>query len=122
MILHTRRKKPNKYGAQKTTMYGHTFDSRREAEYCLDLLELKRRGIVIDVELQPSYELLEGFTDATGKKQRPIRYTADFLVTYADGRCEVIEVKGVRTRDYQLRKKLFLHMMRDTDIIFREVR
>lgn len=34
----------------------------------------------------------------------------------------MIEVKGVRTRDYLLRKKLFLHMMRDTDVVFREVR
>ena len=43
-------------------------------------------------------------------------------MTYADGHSEVIEVKGVRTRDYLLRKKLFLHMMRKKDIIFREVR
>ena len=122
MILHTRRKAGNKYGARKTTVYGHTFDSKREAEYYLELLDLKRRGVVIDIKLQPSYELLEGFTDATGKRQRPIKYTPDFLVRYADGHTEVVEVKGMRTRDYQLRKKLFLHMMRDTDIIFREVR
>lgn len=43
-------------------------------------------------------------------------------MTFADGHSEVIEVKGVRTRDYLLRKKLFLYAMRDTDIIFREVR
>ena len=54
--------------------------------------------------------------------RRSITYTADFFVTYADGRSEVIEGKGMRTRDYLLRKKLFLHMMRDTDIVFREVR
>lgn len=121
MILHTRRK-PNKYGAKKTTVYGRTFDSKREAEYYLELLDLKRRGEVVSITLQPSFELLAGFRDNTGKKQRPITYTADFFVTYADGRSEVIEVKGVRTRDYLLRKKLFLHMMRETDIIFREVR
>jgi len=68
------------------------------------------------------HTLLEGFRDNQGNKQRAITYTADFFVTYADGRHEVIEVKGMRTRDYLLRKKLFLHMMRDTDIIFREVR
>ena len=53
--------------------------------------------------------------------QNPITYTADFLVEYDDGRREVIEVKGVRTRDYLLRKKLFLYAMRKKDIIFREV-
>lgn len=121
MILHTRRKKLNKYGARKTTMCGHTFDSRREAEYYLELLELKRRGEVVSITLQPSYELLEGFTDNTGKRQRPIKYTPDFLVTYADGHTEVVEVKGMKTRDYMLRKKLFLHKMRETSVMFREV-
>lgn len=111
----------NKYNARKTTVCGHMFDSRREAEYYLELLELKRRGIVTDIRLQPSYELLEGFTDAMGKKQRPIKYTADFLVRYADGHSEVVEVKGMKTRDYVLRKKLFLHMMRETSVMFREV-
>lgn len=121
MILHTRRKKPNKYGARKTMMCGRTFDSKREAEYYLELLDLKRRGIVTDIRLQPSYTLLEGFTDATGKKQRPIKYTPDFLVRYADGHTEVVEVKGMKTRDYMLRKKLFLHKMRESSVIFREV-
>ena len=92
MILHTRGK-PNKYNAR-----------------------------IKHLECQPTYTLLEGSRDNQGNKQRAITYTADFFVTYADGRHEVIEVKGVRTRDYVLRKKLFLHMMRETDIIFREVR
>lgn len=121
-ILHTQRKKANKYNARKTTVCGHTFDSKREAEIYLDLLSRKQHGEIIRIGLQPSYTLLEGFRDNQGNKQRAITYTADFFVTYADGRNEVIEVKGMRTRDYMLRKKLFLHMMRDTDIIFREVR
>lgn len=112
----------NKYNAHKTTVCGHTFDSRREAEIYLDLLSRKQAGEVLRIELQPQYTLLEGFRDNQGNKQRAITYTADFFVTYADGRNEVIEVKGVRTRDYVLRKKMFLHMMRDTDIIFREVK
>jgi hypothetical protein len=121
-ILHTQRKKANKYNARKKTVCGHTFDSRREAEIYLDLLSRKQHGEIIRIGLQPSYTLLEGFRDNTGKNQKPITYTADFFVTYADGHSEVIEVKGVRTRDYILRKKLFLHMMRETDIVFREVR
>ena len=121
-ILRTQRKKQNKYNARKTVMCGHVFDSKREAEIYLDLLSRKQHGEIIRIGLQPSYTLLAGFKDNQGNKQRAITYTADFFVTYADGRNEVIEVKGVRTRDYQLRKKLFLHMMRETDIIFREVR
>ena len=121
-LLRTQRKKPNKYHARKTTVCGRTFDSRREAEVYLELLAQKQAGEIVRIGFQPSYTLLAGFVDNTGKKQRPITYTADFFVTYDDGRSEVIEVKGVRTRDYLLRKKLFLHMMRDTDIVFREVR
>lgn len=120
-LVHTQRKKANKYNARKTTVCGHTFDSKREAEIYLDLLSRKQAGEIVRIGFQPSYTLLAGFKDNTGKNRKPITYTADFFVTYADGRNEVIEVKGVRTRDYLLRKKLFLHMMRETDIKFREV-
>ena len=122
MIMDTPRRKPNKYHARKTTVCGRTFDSRREAEVYLELLAQKQAGEIVRIGFQPSYTLLAGFKDNTGKKQKPITYTADFFVTFADGHSEVIEVKGVKTRDYQLRKKLFLHMMRETDIIFREVK
>ena len=122
MILHTPRRKANKYHARKTTVYRRTFDSKREAEVYLELLAQQQAGEIVRIGFQPSYTLLAGFKDNTGKNQKPITYTADFFVTYADGHSEVIEVKGVRTRDYLLRKKLFLYMMRDTDIIFREVR
>ena len=121
-LLRTQHRKPNKYNARKTTVCGRTFDSKREAEVYLELLAQKQAGGIVRIDFQPSYTLLAGVVDNTGKNQKPITYTADFFVTYADGHSEVIEVKGVRTRDYLLRKKLFLHMMRDTDIIFREVR
>ena len=114
--------KENKYHARKTTVYGITFDSKREAEYYLILREKQRLGEIKSIDLQPTYTLLDGFRDNTGKEQKPITYTADFLVEYDDGRREVIEVKGVRTRDYLLRKKLFLYKMRDENIIFREVK
>ena len=94
-LLRVQSRKKNKYNARKTVMCGHTFDSKREAEIYLDLLSRKQHGEIVRIRLQPSY---------------------------ADGRHEVIEVKGMRTRDYLLRKKLFLHMMRETDIVFREVR
>lgn len=112
----------NKYNARKTVMCGHEFDSKREAEVYLELLAQKQAGKIVRIGFQPSYTLLAGFKDNTGKNQKPITYTADFFVTFADGHSEVIEVKGVRTRDYLLRKKLFLYKMRKENIIFREVR
>ena len=121
-LLRTQRRKKNKYNARKTVMCGHEFDSKREAEVYLELLAQKQAGEIVRIGFQPSYTLLEGFRDNQGKQQKPITYTPDFLVEYDDGRREVIEVKGVKTRDYLLRKKLFLYMMRKTDIVFREVR
>ena len=121
-LLRVQSRKKNKYNARKTVMCGRTFDSKREAEVYLELLAQKQAGEIVRIGFQPSYTLLAGFKDNTGKNQKPITYTADFFVTYADGHSEVIEVKGMRTRDYLLRKKLFLHMMRETDIVFREVR
>ena len=121
-LLRAQGKKPNKYNARKTTVQGHEFDSKREAEYYLELLADKQAGKVVRIGFQPSYTLLEAFTDNMGKRQKPITYTADFFVTYADGHAEVVEVKGVRTRDYLLRKKLFLYKMRDENIVFREVK
>ena len=121
-LVRVQSRKKNKYNARKTTVYGRTFDSKRESEWYMMLREKHRLGKIKHFECQPTYTLLEGFRDNQGKPQKPITYTPDFLVEYDDGRREVIEVKGVRTRDYQLRKKLFLHMMKDTDIVFREVK
>ena len=121
-LVRVQSRKKNKYHARKTTVCGRTFDSKREAEWYMMLREKQRLGKIKHIECQPTYTLLEGFRDNQGKPQKPISYTPDFLVEYDDGRREVIEVKGVKTRDYLLRKKLFLYMMRKTDIVFREVR
>ena len=121
-LVRAQNRKKNKYNARKTVMCGHTFDSKREADYYLELLARKQAGEIVRIGFQPSYTLLAGFKDNMGKNQKPITYTADFFATYADGHSEVIEVKGVRTRDYLLRKKLFLYKMRKENIIFREVR
>ena len=44
---------------------------------------------------------------------------ADFVVTYSDGHVEVIDVKGVRTDVYKLKRKMLL--FKYPDLIFREV-
>lgn len=98
----------NKYSAKKTTIDGITFHSKAEAEYYAALKLLKRVGEVKDFTLQPRYTLLEAYSHPiTGKKVQGIEYVADFLVTYADGRTEVVDVKGVKTEAYKIKKKLF---------------
>jgi len=110
----------NKYGAKTTVIDGHEFPSRREAEYYLIYKSMLQHGEIKDLQLQPRFELIPAYTTSTGKKVRPCHYTADFLLIYPDGRKRVIEVKGYRTRDYQLRRKMFEYEYREYE--FEEVR
>ena len=96
----------NKYGNKKVEVDGITFDSALEARYYKHLKLLKEQGIVKDFELQPKFVLLDKFKK-NGKTYRAITYNADFKVEYADGRVEVIDVKGMVTQQFELRRKLF---------------
>lgn len=77
------------------------FDSIREAEVARDFELEKRAGIIKEIEYQPAFELLP----------RPNRvvYVADFRITYADGRVEVVDVKGFETAVFKLKKKMLRH-------------
>lgn len=110
--------KRHKYNAQKTVVDGIAFDSTREAEYYCELKIRVAAGEVKSFELQPEFILQEGFIHQ-GKKHRPIFYRADFRIHYPDGREEIIDVKGHKTKEYQLKKKMLL--ARYPDINFREV-
>jgi hypothetical protein len=110
----------NKYGAKKIEIDGHVFPSKREAEYYLTYRDMLARGEIINLELQPRFILIPAYTNHAGKKVRPCHYTADFLLTYPDGTQKVVEVKGFRTRDYLLRRKLFEWQYRE--YAFEEVR
>jgi hypothetical protein len=95
-------KKPSKYRAQKTKVDGITFDSKGEADYYCQLKLLQRAGEVTDIKLQPRYPILDA-----SERGKGIDYVADFLVTYADGRQEIIDFKGVKTAVYRMKKKMF---------------
>lgn len=98
----------NKYGARKTIVDGIQFDSRREADYYCELKLLKLAGQIKDFILQPEFVLQEAFTDQDEQKHQAIKYRADFQITHLGGIAEVVDVKGVKTKDYLLKKKLFL--------------
>lgn len=110
----------SKYGAHKTEVDGIIFDSRKEARYYNDLKLLQRGKVVVSFERQVSYVLQESFRHKSCKRKvMPIVYIADFVVHYSDGHTEVVDVKGYRTPEYLLKKKLLLY--RYPDIDFREV-
>ena len=109
----------NKYGAQSREIDDHEFPSKKEASYYLLYKDMLKHGEIVKLELQPKFTLIPSFKGRDGKTERSVCYTADFLLTYPGGRKVVIEVKGYRTRDYQLRRKMFEYKYRDYE--FREV-
>lgn len=100
-------KRKNKYNAQKTVIDGKTFASKFEAEYYAKLLLLKKAGEITEIECQKPFTLQEGFI-YEGKRFTAIKYYADFVVTYKNGKVEVIDTKGHKTSVYNIKKKLLL--------------
>lgn len=97
-----------KYGNRKTTVDGVTFDSKAEAARYMALQLLERGGVITALSLQPEFLIADGFT-YNGKRERAIKYVADFK--YLDVQTDewVIEdVKGTRTEVYKIKRKLFL--------------
>ncbi|KQS79058.1 hypothetical protein ASG25_10760 [Rhizobium sp. Leaf384] len=92
--------KRSKYNAQRTLIDGICFDSKAEAAYYAELKIRARAGEVSDVEMQRPYELcVGGHLIAT--------YKADFVFwDHQAKRRRVIDVKGVETTVFKLKRKL----------------
>lgn len=96
----------NKYHAQKTELDGITFDSRKEANRYALLKQQERFGLIKDLQRQVPFELQPAYTDNQGKKIRAITYVADFVYN-EDGEMVVEDTKGFKTKEYQIKRKLF---------------
>jgi hypothetical protein len=107
-----------KYHSKKVEFDGIVFDSKKELAKYKELTILALSGYVKLIELQPEFTLLEGFTDKQGVRHRPIKYRADFRVIWNDGREEIIDTKGYKTKEYLIKKKLLLSKY--PDINFKE--
>lgn len=100
---------------------GQVFDSKREMARYTDLKLLEAAGRISGLRRQVKYELIPAQKDLkTGKViERPVTYKADFVYTDAATGCEVVEdAKGVRTKEYVIKRKL---MLQKYDIQVREV-
>lgn len=104
----------SKYSAKKTVRCGIKFDSKMEAEYYDQLLLLQRGGVITDLKLQPSFTLLESFKK-DGRTVRGVKYKADFMFT-EHGRTVVVDVKGVKTKDFIIKAKFFMSMYPDYEL------
>ena len=111
----------SKYGNKKTIVRGIPFDSRAEGARYQELKLLEKAGEIRDLQLQPKFELIP-----KQPGERAVTYTADFMYEEKAPaewvliwRTIVEDVKGVKTKDYVIRRKLF--KFRFPGIEFREV-
>lgn len=108
-------KKRSKYGNRKVVRDGIKFDSEREAARFTELKVLRAMGRIRDLRLQVNFTLVEGYKTIEGKRIKPMVYRADFVYERAtEPDCngtvhwlrEIEDVKGMKTKDYLLKKKL----------------
>jgi len=100
--------KPSKYRAQKVTIDGITFDSKKEGARYQQLLMMQRAGKIHNLELQPSFELAPAVTIA-GKTKRALIYRADFA--YTENGVEIVEdCKGMLTDVYKIKRHILKHV------------
>lgn len=95
----------SKYKAVKTAGY----DSKREAARAQELRLLQRAGKVFNLQEQVEFELIP-----KQEGERATKYRADF-VYFTDHSLRpefmvVEDVKGVKTREYVIKRKLMLHI------------
>lgn len=97
-----------KYKNKKTTVNGMTFDSKKEANRYIVLSALERKGVIYDLKTQVPFELLPALKDNGKVIERAVIYKADFTY-WKDGEYIVEDTKGVKTRDYIIKRKLMLY-------------
>lgn len=117
-----------KYHNKKVTVNGIAFDSRKEARRYTELCLAVRAGKISDLKTQVEYELipaqyeeiptgeiyLRGEKKGELKKKRvcvekAVKYVADFVYT-VHGKTVVEDTKGMRTKDYIIKRKLMLYV------------
>ena len=114
----------SKYHNKITYVDGIKFDSQKEASYYCYLRQMEKDGKIRDLRLQVEYELLPKIIGERLKqlktKTKTVRYTKQSAVVYrADfvyidnetGLEEVIDVKGRKTKEYILKKKMMLALL-----------
>lgn len=121
--------KKSKYGSKKITRDGITFDSLKEYRRFRELSLLEKAGEITELKMQVSFELIPAqFKEIpTGeiyklgeRKGQPktkriclensVKYIADFVYWDKQGKTHVEDTKGVKTKDYIIKRKLMLYI------------
>lgn len=132
----------NKYGAKKAICAaGHVHDSTKEARRCDELHLLQRSGEIDELELQKEYllipalyrevELKERYKKGRNKgrhktkricEEKKVVYKADFVyIDKRTGKIVIEDCKGMRTKEYILKRKLVKQIYcKGDDTVFTE--
>ena len=87
--------KKSKYNAEKRTVDGIRFASKKEAAYYQKLMMLKKNGDLRFFLRQVPFHLPGN-----------IRYVIDFVEFWKDGRVRFVDVKGLKTKEFIRNKKM----------------
>lgn len=85
----------HKFGAVPTKVDDIRFDSKKEARYYQDLKLRQKAGEVLFFLRQVPFHLPGG-----------VRYVVDFQEFRADGTVTFVDVKGMKTSEYLMKKKM----------------
>lgn len=111
------------YNVKTKASDGTVFDSHKEARRYEELLLLQKAGKIRDLQRQVKYELIpnqyetyerysktgERLKDGIKLLERKVDYVADFVYTITDTGENIVEdSKGMRTKDYIIKRKLML--------------
>jgi hypothetical protein len=97
----------SKYHSKLVEFDGFRFDSLAELRRYQDLRTMERNGDISNLIVHPRFILQEPFT-YNHVRERAIAYEADFSYYEKDGKKIVEDVKGFKTKEYQIKRKLFL--------------
>lgn len=107
-----------KYRNKKVVFDGVTFDSIKEKNRYVELKLLERAGEISNLQRQVKFTLIpaqyEMVADEKGKAkrkvaEREVSYIADFSY-YENGFLVVEDVKGVKTKDYIIKRKMMRYL------------
>lgn len=111
-----------KYGNAKSEVDGEIFDSRKEARRYIELQWLLKAGTIKDLRRQVRFVLVPAQREPDeigprgGRKpgkliEKEVAYVADFVYTDPEtGETVVEDTKGMRTKDYVIKRKLMLYV------------
>jgi hypothetical protein len=97
-VRHSFKPRKHKYAAKKTVVDGIQFDSQKEARYYRQLKLRVQAGEVLFFLRQVPFHLPGG-----------TKLVIDFLEFHTDGSVHVVDVKGMETAQFKIKKREVEH-------------